>query len=104
MHRFGEGREAVEQRVGIAGGEYLLERFSLLELQLVVAAADSEPEEMLDEVGLGLEYSANGRLGNAGRAGDVGESRRAVPLLAERRASGLEDPLTGLSRLLLAQR
>jgi SAM-dependent methyltransferase len=51
----------------------VLERFALVELELVVLAPDREPEQVLDEVWLGLEHRADGRLGDPGGVGDVGD-------------------------------
>jgi hypothetical protein len=80
VHGICERGESVEQRVAVGGGEHMFERVAPLELYLVVAAADGEPEKVLDEVRLGLEDCANGRLSHARCAGDIREGRCAIAL------------------------
>jgi hypothetical protein len=81
----------------------VLKRLSLLELHLVVGAPDGEPQEVLHQVRLGLEDRTDRRLSDAGCAGDVGEGRRAIALMAESLAGGSQDPLPGPFCLLLTQ-
>jgi hypothetical protein len=100
---FREIGKLVQQRLRVGRGEHVLERLALLELKLVVAAPDGEPQQVFYEVRLGLEDRPNGRLGNSGCVGDVFERRGAVTLVTKGLPRSLEDPLARSLRLLLAQ-
>jgi hypothetical protein len=98
------GREHLQLTALIGLGAHLLWTRSVEQRDVLVVASDDVVEDLLEECAFRPERRVDGVDRDAGRACDVSDRGCRIATCEKQLASRRDDPATGLTSLLIAQR